>query len=220
MENTREPQRRALESDAPATADELEETPMSPMRSRTVRILTLALSLAAATVACGTAGNGLPNALPSAGGPAPSGAEASPGADGSGALTDPAEVWPAFAACLRAHGANIADPVLDKNGDPQWAGEIKQYMTEPVRAACQPILAGLEGQSDKPNRATFTFESELANAACMRTHGFPTWPDPISTTDTGSMPEGFDKADPAVRAALIACESVLVETTASPSPGL
>src|SRR6478672_4804606 len=137
MENTREPQRRALESDAPATADELEETRMSPMRARTVRILTLALSLAAATVACGTAGNGLPNALPSAGGPAPSGAEASPG----------------------AHGANSADPVLDKNGDPQWAGEIKQYMTEPVRAACQPILAGLEGQSDKPNRATFTFES-------------------------------------------------------------
>ena len=51
-------------------------------------------------------------------------------------------------------------------------------------------------------------------------HGFPTWPDPISTTDAGRMPEGFDKADPAVLAALNACESILVETTASPSPGL
>jgi hypothetical protein len=138
----------------------------------------------------------------------------------SGASTDPAQAWPAFAACLRAHGANVADPVLDKNGDPQWAGEIKQFMTEPVRAACQPIIAGLEGQKDGRNRPAFTLESELAFAACIREHGFPTWPDPVSTTDAGRMPEGFDKQDPAVFAALEACNWVLVEMTASPSPAL
>ena len=76
----------------------------------------------------------------------------------------PASAWPAFAACLRAHGANVADPVLDKNGDPQWAGEIKQFMTESVRAACQPIIAALEGQKGGRNRPTFTLESELAFA--------------------------------------------------------
>jgi hypothetical protein len=194
---------------------------MPLLRSRTVRILVLALSLGAATAACDQAANALPTALPGVNGPAPSAAAAEPsGALPSGALTDPAEAWPAFAACLRAHGANVADPVLDRNGDPQWAGEIKQYMTAPVQAACQPILAALESQGDKPNRPTFTFESELAFAGCMREHGFPTWPDPISTTDAGSMPEGFNKEDPAVFAALDACNHVLVETAASPSPGL
>ena len=196
---------------------------MPLLRSRRVRILTLALSLAAATGACGATANGLPTALPGESGVASSAAAAAAdpsGADPSGASTDPAVAWPAFAACLRAHGATVADPVLDKNGDPQWAGEIKQYMTAPVQAACQPILAGLEGKGDKPNRPTFTLESELAFAACIREHGFPTWPDPISTTDAGRMPEGFNKEDPAVFAALDACNHVLVESTASPSPGL
>ena len=149
---------------------------MPLLRSRTVRILTLALSLAAATAACGPAANALPTALPGAGGSCPvrRRVPTRPAPLPSGALTDPAEAWPAFAACLRAHGANIADPVLDKNGDPQWAGEIKQYMTEPVRAACQPILAATRrpGATSR-NRATFTFESELANAACMRDARLP-----------------------------------------------
>jgi hypothetical protein len=205
---------------------------MSLLRSRTVRILTLALTVAAAAAACTPAANGLPTAsglptaLPGASAAAPAAAAAGPseavasGAVPSGASTDPAQAWPAFAACLRAHGANVADPVLDKNGDPQWAGEIKQFMTEPVRAACQPIIAGLEGQKDGRNRPAFTLESELAFAACIREHGFPTWPDPVSTTDAGRMPEGFDKQDPAVFAALEACNSVLVEMTASPSPAL
>jgi hypothetical protein len=194
---------------------------MPLVRSRTLRILTLALTLAAATAACGAAANGLPTPLSGESGTAPSAVAPDPsGPDASSASTDPAVAWPAFAACLRAHGANIADPILDRNGDPQWAGEIKQYMTKPVQEACQPILAALESQGDKPNRPTFTLESELAFAACIREHGFPTWPDPISTTDAGRMPDGFNKEDPAVFAALDACNHVLVEGTASPSPGL
>ena len=138
----------------------------------------------------------------------------------SGAITDPFVAWPAFAACLRAHGLQVADPEVDASGNPQWADDLKANITDAIRAECAPIIAAVdEGGTLKGGRrsATYSFDSEIAHAACMREHGLANWPDP-NPNETGGMPEGFDKADPTVLAALSACESLLVETTASPSP--
>ena len=193
---------------------------------RSVGTLPLVLGLAAVIAACSPTANALPTALPAAGESAQPSAIGSGGADPSGAppsgaSSDPLVAWPAFAACLRAHGANVADPVLDANGDPQWGDDLKQLLTEPLRAACSPIIEAVSegGKLDGRIRPTYSIESELAHAACMRSHGLPTWPDPTSTSHAGTMPEGFDKADPTVLAGLIACEPLLVEMAASPSPG-
>jgi len=199
---------------------------MPLFRSRMLRSLMLALGVAALTGGCNSAANALPTALPGVGESAAPGADASgvanpSGALPSGAITDPAEAWPAFAACLRAHGANVADPEVDQNGDPHWGDDLKRYMTEPIHAACKDIIAAIdEGGTSKGGRVrpAFSYDSQLAHAECMRSHGFPTWPDPDANSDGWSMPEGFDKADPKVLAGLIACEPLLDEATASPSP--
>jgi hypothetical protein len=191
-----------------------------------IRQSILTLTLAAVTVACGADGSSVPNGLPVADGSAPPVAAASGDAGSplpSGAITDPLVAWPAFAACLRAHGLQIADPQVDANGDPHWGDDLKRLITDTVREACNPIIAAIdEGGTLKGGRPrhTYSFDSEVAHAACMREHGFPDWPDPNPNEERGVMPPGFDKADAAVRAGLIACEPLLVETSPSPSPGV
>jgi hypothetical protein len=192
------------------------------------RNLALALTLVVLATACGGTATALPTVLPGTAGvgQASSAAAGSGGPDASalpsGAITDPLVAWPAFAACLRSHGIQVADPELDANGDPQWADDIKKGMTDAISRDCSPILAAItEGGPASNGRrpATYSFDSEVAHAACMREQGLVNWPDP-NPNETGGMPEGFDKSDPTVRAALTACESLLVETTASPSPAL
>lgn len=194
---------------------------MSRAGSGALRRLGFAAMLAATAAACAPAQNALPTALPVAQPSAQASAGPAGGAESalpSGALTDPAQAWPAFAACLRAHGLQVADPEVDDNGDPVWATDIKQGMTNKIQADCAPTIAGVSDTKDGRHRPTYTYESELANAACMRDHGLTNWPDPDPNNLAAQMPPGFDKADPSVYAALVACEHVLVEATASPSP--
>ena len=173
--------------------------------------------LTAAVVACSPSANALPTAQPTAAtGQSPSGDAASPLP--SGALTDPAEAWPAYAACLRSHGLQVADPEVDDNGDPVWATDIKQGMSRKIDSDCAPTIAALTKNDDRRNRPSYTYESELAHAACLREHGLPDWPDPDPDNREGRMPDGYDKADPTVYAGLVACEHLLMELTASPSP--
>jgi hypothetical protein len=202
---------------------------MPHIRFRAVWNLAVALTLAVVVVACGGSGTALPTALPGTGGAAQA-SSAPPGSGGpvgsalpSGAITDPLIAWPAFAACLRSHGIQIADPEIDAKGDPHWADDFKKLITDAISRACSPILAAIDEGGPASNgrpRTTFSFDSEIAHAACMREHGLVNWPDPNPNDSGGVMPPGFDKADPTVLAALIACERLLVETTASPSPAL
>jgi hypothetical protein len=198
------------------------------------RILIFAMLLVAAFAACSPAANALPTALPTAlpvaagsAGPAASAprADASGGPASplpSGALTDPAEAWPAYAACLRSHGIQVADPVVDVNGDPEWTsgGDIKKLITPKIAADCGPIIAAVtetNGANDRPRRS-YSYDSQVAHAACMREHGLAEWPDPDPNDLAAGMPPGYDKRDPKVYAGLVACEHLLVEVTASPSP--
>ena len=188
------------------------------------RSLLLALLLLPVSVACSPTANGLPTALPGANGTAQATAATSGGAASplpSGAITDPAEAWPAFAACLRGHGLQVDDPQVDADGNPTWSsGDFKKLITPQIEADCGPILAAVTegGDASGPSRKSYTYESQVAHAACMREHGLIGWPDPDPNDLSAGMPEGYDKRDPATFAALVACEHLLVETTASPSP--
>ena len=195
--------------------------------SRTLARVAATMMVAVLVASCGTAGGGgLPTALPDPSTPVATGAApgASSAADGSsspvpsGLSTDPAVAWPAYAACLRAHGVDTPDPVIDENGDATWGSDfdIKDHITRPIDHDCGPLISALTKTSGKP-RHTYTYESEVAHSACLRDHGLTEYPDP-DPENPGRLAPGYDKRDPAVFAALTACESVLIEQTASPSP--
>jgi hypothetical protein len=195
--------------------------------------LICAFLIFATAAACSPTANALPTALPEAAGsaaPKPNASGLAPvaaasGAVPSGAITDPAVAWPAFAACLRAHGLDVADPEVDDNDDPVWTSgvDLKRLITDQMLDDCGPIVAAVNdsgGRGKDHARPSFSFDSLVAHATCMREHGLTEWPDPDPDVLDAGMPAGFDKTDTNVLAALIACENLLVEATASPSPGL
>jgi hypothetical protein len=195
---------------------------MPCFRSPVVRTMFFVLMLLASVAACDSAADALPTALPGTGEAASTGSPGL-GADGSplpsGAITDPNEAWPAFAACLRSNGMQIADPELDANGDPHWTGDLKPRLTNAIAQACNPIIVGItESGTGRRQPRTYSFDSLLANAACMREHGLPDYPDPIPNAANQGLADGYDKGNQTVLAALIACEDTLVETTPSASP--
>jgi hypothetical protein len=177
--------------------------------------------LAAIAAACAPASAQLPTAAaPSAvpGASASSASAGSPGPAPSGVSADPAVAWPAFAACLRAHGADVPDPQIDSDGNPRFPAnlDIKAILVaQPTtQQDCAPLLA-LVTETKGGSSHSYSFESLLAHAACLREHGLPDYPDPNPNEEARLAP-GYDKADPNVNAALVACQHVLVEGPASP----
>jgi hypothetical protein len=160
--------------------------------------------------------------LPTAGGPGPGGSPAGSAAPSgsnvpSGVSTDPAVAWPAFAACLRAHGLNVADPVLNDQGEAQFTPglDLKTLVAPAIEQACSPLIAGVTGT--KAGAKSYDFDSLVAHAACLRQHGMPNYPDPDPNATVQQLAPGFSKADPVVNAALVACQSLLVQISPSPS---
>jgi len=198
--------------------------PTTPRRAVAAIFIAFGVVLSIAACDSGGLGGALPTAPPDAGSstaPGPSGAV---GPDGSplpsGAIADPMVAWPAFAACMRDHGLEIPDPEVDANGDPHWTDDFKRLITEEVRTACNPIISAITetGGSGRRTPRSYSFESLVANAQCMREHGLPDYPDPIPDQFNQGLADGYDKGNATVLSALIACEGVLVETTPSASP--
>jgi hypothetical protein len=111
--------------------------------------------------------------------------------------------WLDFAACMRAHGANLPDPSFNQEGSPQWSANPK---SQPPAAlvACQSRLPAVD--SGKPDRAPTA--ADLAQAArfaqCMRQHGVPDFPDPDPRTG-GFVTSPAIKNAPGLDAAETAC---------------
>lgn len=99
----------------------------------------------------------------------------------SAAAQGPAASALRFANCMRSNGVtNYPDP--SSNGRPQTNNQIDANSPTFLRAykACQkytPIGEG--GGPPAPTAAQLRFA--LAFAQCMRTHGFPQFPDPLAT---------------------------------------
>jgi predicted small lipoprotein YifL len=196
---------------------------MPPSRQHVVlRALVLATALAASMAGCGSTGPAMPSAAAGALASAPASVGASESAafdpQPTAASGDPFVAWPAFAACLRAHGLDVADPELDAAGEPHWGDDLKRSLTQPVRAACSPIIAVVDegGTLRGHGVPSYSFDSLVAHAACVRAHGLSEWPDPDANATNWVWPPSFGRTDPAVLTAIDACESALVQATATP----
>lgn len=100
-----------------------------------------------------------------------------------GASSSDLGAWRAAVACARAHGMpNLPDPVLGSDGQVTLQGAGKLPTPIPaVQSACASQLRAIEasGSSD-PVESVSDVHALLRVAACMRTHGYPAWPDPNS----------------------------------------
>jgi hypothetical protein len=115
---------------------------------------------------------------------------------------------------MRSHGiSNFPDPTTSPREFKQSLDPTTAHAPAfgPALSACQHLLprGGQQSQSPPPSHAQFT--AELAFARCLRSHGFPTFPDPSTTGElTHEMlaNAGINIHQPAVVQAADACVSV------------
>jgi hypothetical protein len=156
-----------------------------------------AITAAAAIAACGSNSPSPPNAANSGGQPS----QAQRQRDQQDAVR--------FAGCMRSHGVpNFPDP-----GSPAFKNEFNTRT--PARlsadAACQHLMPRGGSPNQSPAHGQAQIAAMLAFARCLRSHGFPTFPDPTSGGDvTHEMlaSAGINLQQPAVLQAADACTSV------------
>lgn len=116
-----------------------------------------------------------------------------------------------WAACMREHGVDLADPEFTEDGgmlNRGVPGEEPDVATmERATEACEHLQPEGGGEFSPEERAEMQ-DRALEFAQCMREHGFEDWPDPdISGNEMRMMlPEGVDPDDPELRAAQSECE--------------
>jgi hypothetical protein len=116
----------------------------------------------------------------------------SAGATGTTTPTDPAEAALAFAKCMRDHGVDVPDPVVQDggagggggvmiavNGGPNGSTPFDATAMDEANKACQPIMEKAAGSFDPPSpeEQEKAKAQALAFAKCMREHGVD-MPDP------------------------------------------
>jgi hypothetical protein len=151
---------------------------------------------AAAIIA--TAALALLTAACSSGSLSSAGSRGSPHAGGS--TSSPSAV--AYSACMRSHGVpNFPDPdssgaIPKQGGDPQQLG-VSTSQLQAAQTACQPLLPAGGSLQDQARQCMVTGDcppalvqqietAQRKFARCMRSHGFPNFPDP--TTDSEGRP--------------------------------
>jgi hypothetical protein len=147
-------------------------------------------------------------------GSSPSGSSASSGQPTQAQIQQTQQAAVRFADCMRAHGvSDFPDP----STDPRAFKESLDPTTErspafgPALSACQHLLPrrGQQTQSPPPSHAQIT--AELAFARCLRTRGFPNFPDPSTTGELSHemlANAGINIHQPAVVQAADACVGV------------
>jgi hypothetical protein len=144
----------------------------------------------------------------------------SPTAPGASASREasPGSQAVAFAACMRSHGvADFPDPQISHNGN-----EVRVKLAVPAADArgnpkfksAQEACRGLLPNGGAPaNQPTVTPQEQgqyLRAAACIRTHGVPSFPDPtFSAGGVHIEHRGLDESSPEFKAAVHACESLI-----------
>jgi hypothetical protein len=118
-----------------------------------------------------------------------------------------------FADCMRSHGVGtFPDPNTDPRGFKQALDPSLTHTPAFKSAynACQQLLPrGGQSQSPRPSQAQLT--AELAFARCIRSHGFPNFPDPSTAGELSHemlASAGIDIHQPAVAQAADACVGV------------
>ena len=109
----------------------------------------------------------------------------------------------AFARCMRSHGVpNFPDPNPQGDFPPFHTGVSKQTSSA-ANGDCKHLLSS-GGSTGTPQQRRQKFAFALKVAQCLRTHGFPNFPDP--TASGQGVPPGIDTNSPRFQAAETACE--------------
>jgi hypothetical protein len=115
---------------------------------------------------------------------------------------------------MRAHGvSNFPDPTTSPRNFKQALDPSTAHSPAfgPAVSACQHLLprGGQNSQSPRPSHAQI--EAEIAFAGCLRSHGFPSFPDPSTTgqlTHEMLAGAGINIHQPAVVQAADGCAGV------------
>ena len=125
-----------------------------------------------------------------------------------------------FSACMRSHGLNgFPDPIVKANGN---STSVIIHLTptlanspnfKSAQKACAHIIPGPKGNGNglSPAQQQARTRALLAFAQCLRTHGFPRFPDPTAQGDLtlqSVSAAGIDIHTPALLTAGKACTSV------------
>jgi hypothetical protein len=100
-------------------------------------------------------------------------------------------LWNEFAACMRQHGVNMADPVLNNEGMPSNAlvtgNGSKSAALQGSRACQTQLQAAMKASGASPRTGPqINYAQAEKFSRCMRAHGLRDFPDP----QTGSSGSG------------------------------
>jgi hypothetical protein len=121
-----------------------------------------------------------------------------------------------FVGCMRSHGvSNLADPTSPHEFkisiSPSSGVNPRSPAFESAETACRHLLPGGGPHSQSAARSRGQLDALLAFARCLRTHGFPGFPDPTSSgqvTHEMLAQAGINLHQPALLQAADACVSV------------
>ena len=176
-----------------------------------VGLLVSAASVAVLTAACSSASTTSTTAgnTSTAGTSATSSSSTSSGTSSTAAGSSTYQKAVAYAACMRQHGVpNFPDPL------PNGGFEISTDVTGGTNGQVSPEYAAavnacaslLPSGSPSAQQQQKTLSELLKVSACMRTHGFKTFPDPtVSNEGTYLHIVGFDRNSPQFQSAWATC---------------
>ena len=154
------------------------------------RIAAITVAAAALTFAAAACSSSIPGSTPDA---------------GSSPVTTAQLVE--FAQCMRAHGIkNFPDPV---NGAFSFSG-VGPNSVDPSSPAFQAAKAAcihlVPGEAQRPTVTAQDLAAGDKLATCMRSHGFPAFPDPTSQ-NVFDVPKSINIALPSYQSAFSTCQS-------------
>jgi hypothetical protein len=124
----------------------------------------------------------------------------------------------AYSECMRSHGVpSFSDPQISKSGsEVKVAIRVTPAITgnpefKSAQRACAKLLPG-GGPGAGPNHQIDPQEQSryLKAAACIRSHGVPSFPDPtFSGGGVHIAHQGLNESSPVFKAAVHACESLI-----------
>jgi hypothetical protein len=119
-----------------------------------------------------------------------------------------------FAGCMRSHGVpNLPDPTTSPRAfkESLSGSNAQSPAVQSAETACRHLLPRGGPPNQSPRRGQAQIAALLAFARCIRTHGFPTFPDPASSgqlTHQMLAAAGITLHQPALLQAADACVSV------------
>ena len=123
----------------------------------------------------------------------------------------------AYAACMRQHGVpNFPDPL--PNGGFEISADVtggsNGQVSPQYAAAVNACASLLPSGSPSAQQQQKTLSELLKVSACMRTHGFKTFPDPtVSNQGTYLHIVGFDRNSPQFQSAWATCTQAATGST-------